>query len=126
MTWTPIACLLLLLEYLIISSLVGRARGVHGVEAPAVTGSPIFERWFRVQQNTLEQLFITLPAALLYAYLGHDLLAAAAAGVVIVGRALYAWGYVREPKRRSAGMFLTFLPNAFLLVAALTSALLAL
>ena len=41
--------------------LVGRMRGKHGVQAPAVTGAPEFERAFRVQMNTLEQSVLFLP-----------------------------------------------------------------
>ena len=52
---------LALLEYFIFGALVGQARGKHGVEAPAVTGHPEFERRLRVQQNTLEQLMIFIP-----------------------------------------------------------------
>lgn len=41
--------------------LVGRMRGKHGVQAPAVTGAPEFERAFRMQMNTLEQFVLSLP-----------------------------------------------------------------
>ena len=55
---------LALLEYLGISLLVGRARGKYGIKAPATSGHEIFERTFRVHQNTLEQL-MRLPAVAL-------------------------------------------------------------
>ena len=42
-----------LLEYIYFSILVGKARGEHGVEAPATTGHEIFERHYRVQMNTM-------------------------------------------------------------------------
>jgi hypothetical protein len=35
---------------------VGRARTRYGIKAPAVTGNENFERAYRVQMNTLEQL----------------------------------------------------------------------
>ena len=53
----PQAALITLLTVLLISVamyLVGKARARHGIEAPATTGNPEFERVFRAHQNTLE------------------------------------------------------------------------
>ena len=47
---------LALLQFVVFGILVGRARGLYNVQAPAVTGNEVFERYFRVQMNTLEQL----------------------------------------------------------------------
>ena len=52
-----------LLEYVYFGFQVGRARDKYGVPAPAVTGDPIFERYHRVHQNTLENLVIFLRLA---------------------------------------------------------------
>ena len=41
---------------------VGAARGKYGIHAPATSGHPEFERIFRVQQNTLEQLVAFIPS----------------------------------------------------------------
>ena len=57
---------LALIEYLIFSYRTGQARGKYSVEAPAVTGHPIFERYYRVQMNTLEQLIVFLPGLFLF------------------------------------------------------------
>ena len=54
--------LLALLEYSILGAMVGRARQTYGVEAPATTGNPDFERYFRVHENTLEALIVFIPA----------------------------------------------------------------
>jgi hypothetical protein len=51
-----------LIQYVLLSVRVGQARGKYGVEAPAITGHPMFERRFRVHQNTLEALIVFLPA----------------------------------------------------------------
>jgi len=40
---------------------VGNLRGKHGIKAPATIGHPQFDRAFRVQLNTLEQMGIFLP-----------------------------------------------------------------
>jgi len=41
---------------------VGKARGTYKVPAPATTGNEVFERYFRVQMNTLELLVMFVPA----------------------------------------------------------------
>jgi hypothetical protein len=46
--------------------------------------------------------------------------------VFLIGRALYFRSYVSDPKKRSLGFGLTFLPNAILLVGAVIGAALAL
>ena len=55
-----------LLEYFATAFLCGKARVRYGIAAPATTGDPTFERYFRVQQNTMEQLILFLPAILLF------------------------------------------------------------
>ncbi|MFQ5891152.1 MAG: MAPEG family protein, partial [Gemmatimonadota bacterium] len=51
-----VVAVLALIEYLVFGSLVGRERRRRDIEAPAISGDPIFERYMRVHQNTLEQL----------------------------------------------------------------------
>jgi glutathione S-transferase len=88
--------------------LVGRMRSKHGVHAPAVTGAPEFERAFRVQMNTLEQIVLFLPLlwlATLYPVLSGYL--APGLGVVwLLGRVLYASGYMADPDKRSSGFLI--------------------
>ena len=62
MELTGIVIGIALLEYVTIVFLCGQARARSGVAAPATTGDGEFERYFRVQQNTLEQLIVFLPA----------------------------------------------------------------
>lgn len=113
-----IVTILALLEYMYIALLVGRARGTYKVPAPATTGDPIFERHFRVQQNTLEQLVIFIPA--LWICGSHAPWLAALVGVAfIVGRFLYLQGYVRDPAQRGIGFGVSFLANVTLVVGAL-------
>jgi hypothetical protein len=52
-----------LLEFLYFGFAVGRARETYGIKAPATTGNEMFERYYRVQMNTLEQLIIFIPAS---------------------------------------------------------------
>ena len=53
---------LALIEFIVFSMLVGRARAKYKIEAPAITGHPVFERYYRVHYNTLEQLVCFIPA----------------------------------------------------------------
>ena len=68
---------LALLQFFAFATAVGRAREKFNVPAPATTGNEVFERYFRVQMNTLEQLVIFLPSMLLFArYVNADIAAA--------------------------------------------------
>lgn len=119
MDWVFIVLAIALVEYSFFGIQVGRARSRFDVPAPAITGHPEFERYFRVQQNTAEQLLIFVPALLVYGYVGNPIYAAIAGVVFIIGRAVYFVGYVKDPKSRAAGFVLTFLPNVYMLVAIL-------
>jgi len=114
---------LALVEYWIFTWQCGRARGRLGVAAPATTGNPEFERYLRVQYNTMEQLVIFLPAVFAFAYYASPGWAAALGLVFIVGRALFARGYVRDPAQRGPGFGLTLLANTLLLVGSVVGAL---
>ena len=105
-----------LLEYVYFGFQVGQARNKYGVEAPAVTGDPIFERHHRVHQNTLENLVIFLPGLWLFATYVSEPIAALLGMVFIVGRAVYARLYVQDPPRRSIGVMMSFPIGLFLLI----------
>ncbi len=51
MRFVVLIAALALLEYVFFGYLVGRARGRYGVNAPAVTGEPMFERYHRVTRT---------------------------------------------------------------------------
>lgn len=123
MSWVAGVILLALLEYMVFGVLVGRARARYGIPAPAVSGHEIFERYFRVHQNTLEQLIVFIPAAWLFGVYLSAGWAAAIGLVFLVGRALYAAGYVRDPARRELGAGLSFLPTTVLVIGALIGVL---
>jgi glutathione S-transferase len=95
---------------------VGRARYKFGVKAPAIAGQPDFERYYRGQMNTLEQLIIFLPALWSFATFVDADWAALLGVVFIVGRALYFTGYVKAAEKRSAGFGLSTLPMLVLLL----------
>jgi uncharacterized membrane protein YecN with MAPEG domain len=108
-----------LLVYVWMGVRVGRARAQSGVAAPAMTGDPILERHIRVQANTLEWLPIFLAGLWLFAIYWNDQIAALAGVVWIVGRILYALGYVSDPSKRELGFVVQGLAAAVLLFGAL-------
>ncbi|MDE2196016.1 MAG: MAPEG family protein [Gammaproteobacteria bacterium] len=111
--------LVALAEYLLLGVLVARARGRYQVAAPAVTGHPEFERCFRVQQNTLEQLIVVIPAMWIFGLTLSPLWSAILGLVFVLGRGLYAYGYLRHPARRHHGFTLGFIATLALLAGGL-------
>jgi uncharacterized MAPEG superfamily protein len=96
---------------------VGRARSTYGIKAPATTGDPAFERVFRVQMNTLEQLVAFLPALWLAATYWNPTWSGVIGLVWIVARVLYARAYARG-ERRGVGFVTGLVATALLLVMA--------
>jgi len=110
--------MLALLQFFFFLQLVGMARGKYGIKAPAVTGNEVFERYFRVQMNTLEQLIMFLPAlwiASIYAFVAYYWIALIGA-VYLIGRFIYQRGYVADPAKRSLGFGMSALPLIALLI----------
>ena len=112
-----VGCLALGL-YLALSFLAGRARERHDVAAPATTGHPEFEKRFRVQQNTLEQIVIFLPALWLFAAFVNAKLGAAIGLVWVAARSYYAWSYYRDPTKREPGFVVAVVASTILLIGA--------
>ena len=122
MELVTIVTALALLEYTYFSILVGKARSKYGVDAPAMSGDPIFERYNRVQQNTLELLVTFVPGMYMFAsYVSADG-AVGLGAVFIVGRFLYLRGYVADPKTRGIGFALSMLPSLILVIGGLIGA----
>lgn len=110
MPWVDLVTLLAVLQFLAMVWLVGRARVKYAVRAPATTGNVHFERWFRVQQNTLETLIMFLPAQWIAAHYWPPGWMALIGVVYLIGRAVYLVQYVRDPRNRATGYFLSMGP----------------
>ena len=123
MIWVDIVALLAVVQLIVFGVLVGRARGMYGVAAPATTGHPIFERYYRVQMNTVECLLVLLPGLWLAAKYWSPKYAAILGAIYLVGRVLYLVSYVVDPKKRSLGFSLSMTPAMVLVIAALVGAI---
>ncbi len=125
MSIVHIVAVLAVLQFILFGVLVGKARQQHGVKAPAVSGNKEFERVYRVQMNTLEQLVCFLPALFMAATYWSPAVVALIGCVYLIGRFIYSNAYVADPGKRGLGFTLTILPTIILLLSALVGAIMA-
>ena len=111
--YTAAVTLLTALLYAGCILLVGWARWRYGIKAPAIVGHPTFERAYRVQANSLEQMPIFLPSLWLAAWLYSDAIAAALGAAFIAFRLLYAVLYLRAAESRG----IAYAPGALCMLA---------
>jgi len=116
--WTALVTILALLVYFWMSLQVGVARRKSGINPPAMIGHPLLERAVRAQSNTLEWLPIFLASLWLFALYWNEMVAAGLGVVWIIGRLLYATGYMADPAKRSTGFLIQFLACVVLLLGA--------
>jgi uncharacterized membrane protein YecN with MAPEG domain len=115
MAYVALVSLLLLVQYFFFVLQAGMARGKDTVVAPATTGDEMYERKSRVQMNTLEQLIITLPAMWICAHYFSANVAAILGFVFLIGRFIYSFMYINEPKSRALGFIIGFFANIILI-----------
>ena len=123
MPYLAIVTLLALIEFIAFGLLVARARGKYGIKAPATSGHPLFERTFRVHQHTQEQLLVFLPALWVFGELLSAGVGAAIGLVFVVGRLIYAQGYIADPEKRSTGFLIGGVANLALILGGLYGAI---
>ena len=126
MEYIAIVTLLALMQFMMFSIQVGSMRLKHGVRAPAISGHPEFERMFRIQQNTMEQLVVFVPALWIYAHLVNPLWGAGIGVVFIIGRFIYRATYFKDPASRSTGFTIGILATSVLLIWSLVAAVMSL
>ena len=117
-----IVIVLALMEFVAFGMLVGRARGLYGVKAPAISGHEVFERYFRVHYNTMEALTVFVPSIWLFGLYVDPRWAAGLGAIYLVGRIVYFRSYVADPARRETGFGMSVLPVLVLLIGALIGA----
>ena len=119
---TVLASVLALLVFIWTLMRVGRARVKYSVPSPAMDGPVEFQRAYRAQMNTLEQLVLFLPSLWLAYAVSHAVWPALIGFVWPLGRILYVLTYAKDPKKRAPGFMLTFWPSFILLLLALGTA----
>ena len=117
--WLALITVLALIEYMVLGVMVGQARGRYKIEAPATTGDPMFERYFRVHQNTLESLIVFIPALWICGLTLTRRGAALLGLLYVIARVVYARGYLADPAKRSAGAMMTFAASSLLVIGSL-------
>ena len=117
-----IVTVLALMQFYWFGLQVGQMRVRHGIKAPAISGHPEFERMERVQQNTMEQLVLFVPALWMFGYLVNPLWGAGMGVVFIIGRFVYRFAYVKDPSTRSAGFTIGIIPTTVMLIWVLVAA----
>lgn len=113
-----------LLEYVFFTMKIGSVRQKYEIKAPAITGHDIFERYFRVHQNTLENLVVFIPSIYGFAYYINAHWAAGIGVFFLIGRILYFRGYTDPQKNRSIGFGLTFISENILLLGTIVGCIL--
>ena len=119
MEYTALIILVALAQYLFFTFRVGAKRTKHEVHAPKIAGDETWERLFRVQQNTMEQLIIFVPAMIVFSMYLSSKWVVVPGVLFIVARQMYSYEYINKPNSRVPGMALTLLANVVLLVGAL-------
>jgi uncharacterized MAPEG superfamily protein len=109
MEYVAVITVLILLQYFYFGVASGLARGKAGLEAPAITGDALYERRYRIHQNTMEQLVSFLPAMWLFAYYVSPVYGAGLGVAFLVGRTLYSISYAKNPATRGKGFMIGFI-----------------
>jgi glutathione S-transferase len=119
--WTAIVTLLITLFYFYTGFRVGNLRGKHAIKAPATSGHPEFDRAYRVQLNTLEQMGIFLPPLWVSAFypIPWAWLAPLVGLIWLAGRIIYMRGYMANPDKRLIGAMTGGLTSLAMLIIAI-------
>lgn len=109
---------LALLVGFVTAPIVGHLRVKHQVMPPSTSGPDEFQRGFRVQQNTTENLVLFLPAMWFFAWSVSAEWAAGIGLVWVLARIGYIVGYLNAAKNRLPGFIVSMFALAVLLIGA--------
>ncbi len=107
MKYTALVTILAIVVTFYFSARVGAGRAKLGIDAPATTGNPTFDRIFRVHANTVEQIVLFIPMLWIAMMVVGDIWAAAIGALWIVGRLVYMSGYSADADKRGPGTLIT-------------------
>lgn len=123
--WAATITLLIGLFYFYTAFRVGILRGKHRIKAPATSGHPEFDRAYRVQLNTLEQMSIILPFLWVAAIfpIRPQWIAPCIGVVWLIARLIYLRHYMADPEKRILGAGIGGLANLAMFIVALCGVL---
>ena len=116
---TALVTVATLFVYIWVTLQIGKARRLHHISAPAMTGPDDFNRVIRVHANTMEAMLLFLPSLWLFAAFTNDLYAGVIGLFFPLGRIIYANGYYQAADKRGRGFMIGFLTTIVLLIGAL-------
>jgi|TARA_B110000879_G_C11178195_1_gene517104 glutathione S-transferase len=111
--------LIALLQFIFFTGRAGFSRGKYDIKAPKTVGNERWERIYRIQQNTMEQLLIFIPGTVIFSLYVSATWVLLPGILFIVGRHIYSRLYLESPENRGPGMVLSFFSNIFLVIAGL-------
>jgi len=120
---TGLVTVFVLIVYLGMTVMVGRARKRHNIPAPQTSGPDDFLRVIRVHENTVEGLVLFLPALWLFALTVQDGWAALVGVFYPIGRIVYARGYYAAAEKRELGFLIGAVSSMILLAGSLVALL---
>ncbi len=123
---TSLITVLALIVYFVITVNVSRTRVKFKIPGPQISGNPYFERALRIQQNTLEQLMLFLPALWLFSSLLSPAWANGIGIVWIISRIVYAVRYYQAAEKRTLSFAISALMILILLLGSLVSVIMTL
>ncbi|MEE9345781.1 MAG: MAPEG family protein [Methylococcales bacterium] len=121
MEYSIVIILIALLQYIFFTGRTGFSRVKYGVQAPKTVGNETWERIFRVQQNTMEQLIIFIPGMLIFSMYVSQTWVLLPGILFVIGRQIYSHLYIKNPESRGPGMVLSFFSNIALVLGGLIS-----
>lgn len=119
MAYVDLVGMLAVLQFFFFGFMTGAARRKSGLKAPAMTGSPKFERMYRVQTNTLETMVAFLPSLFIAAKYCSPIMVSLIGVVYIIGRFIYWRAYTQDPSTRGLGFMLSMFPTLVLILLAI-------
>jgi len=111
--------LIALLQFIFFTGRAGFSREKYDIKAPKTVGNERWERIYRIQQNTMEQLLIFIPGTVIFSLYVSATWVLLPGILFIVGRHIYSRLYLESPENRGPGMVLSFFSNIFLVIAGL-------
>jgi uncharacterized membrane protein YecN with MAPEG domain len=108
--------LIALMQFIFFTGRTGFSRGKYDVKAPKTSGNEHWERIYRIQQNTMEQLVIFIPSSIIFGMYVSATWVLLPGILFIVGRHIYSRLYLQSPENRGPGMVLSFFSNIALVI----------